>query len=519
MKGPAEPRYERALRTAWTVAGVLACLQVVGFLAVALGRLRYPYDLEWMEGGQLVHSYEILAGRFPYRAPSADHIAFPYQPLYAVIVAGFGAIFGLSLPLARAISIACTLACAALVAGAVGKETGSRRMALLAGAMVLSLYRVTGFWFDLARVDSLFMALLVGGLYAAKYIERPWPACLTSVALMVLAYKTKQLALPFFALVPPLLDAKAPRGRRAAVAFVVIAALALALDFVAEQRASDGWFSFYVNQLPRGQPYLPREFFRFWLVLLGDVPLLVLLARAGVGVARSDGVGDGVRRGSWRARLCDTWTLALLLGLAATLVAWPRPGGAANNLMTTYIPAVVPAFVGLHRLGQRLGDGGRALLGLALAAQFAWLAYDPTKQIPGADDYEAGRRLVEVLRAAPGPVLVPDRPWFAVLAGKAPSYHANSYWEMTFQHRPDLMPEDLRRRLADGYYTLVVDGLDPHVLVNPLKWWPAEMLANYRCDRVLDLPGHGLASMAGGNARGPHVLCTYERAPLNGAPP
>ncbi len=302
-------RLERVTRGAWALAVAFAIAHVVGFFAVSLLRLRYPYDLEWMEGGQLLHSYEILAGRFPYRAPSPDHIAFPYQPLYPAVVAALGAVFGLSLPLARVVSIVAITACALLVGAAVAKETRSRRCALMAGAMVFALYRVTGFWFDLARVDSLFMALLVGGLYAARYVEGPWAASLTSAALLVLAYKTKQLALPFFVLVPPLLfakgappdakatsalpdakatsalpdasDAGSAKGRAAAIAFVVFVVGALALDFWFSQRASGGWFSFYVNDVPRGQPYLLGLFCRFGLVIALDVPVLLVLAREG----------------------------------------------------------------------------------------------------------------------------------------------------------------------------------------------------------------------------------------------
>ena len=531
-------RLERVTRGAWALAVALAIAHVAGFFAVALLRLRYPYDLEWMEGGQLLHSHEILAGRFPYRAPSPDHIAFPYQPLYPAVVAALAAVFGLSLPLARAVSIVATVACAALIGGAVWKETRSRRCALMAGAMVFALYRVTGFWFNLARVDSLFMALLVGGLYAARYLDGPWVASLTSAVLLVLAYKTKQLALPFFVLVPPLLvakgsdaaktardtsearganDARSPsdagtaRGRAAAAAFVGFAAGALGLDFWLSQRASGGWFSFYVNDVPRGQPYLVGLFCRFGLVLALDVPVLLVLAREGAGEALRGGAARPGR--SWRSRSRETWSLAAILGVAVTLAAWARPGGAANNLMTTYVLAIVPAFVALHRFDTTGTPKQRAVLFAALAGQLAWLAYDPSKQIPRAADYAAGRELVELLHDAPGPVLVPDRPWLAVLAGKAPSYHANTFWEMSFQNRASLVPDELRRRLATGYYALVVNRSDPHRLVSPLQWWPRELLDHYKCDRSIHLPGRGLAPLTGVIAPGPHVLCTYERVP------
>ncbi len=485
-------------RVAWKLCAALSVVHVVGFLTVALLRWRYPYDLEWMEGGQLVQSYEILAGRFPYRAPSADYIAFPYQPLYAAVVAALGWVFGLSLPLARAVSIASTLACAGLVGRIVWRETGDRAYGLLAAAMVLALYRVVGFWFDLARVDSLFMALLVAALYAGRYIEGAWRSCLTSAALFVLAYKTKQLALPFCILVPALLASK---SRRAAWAFVPLVFLPLAVDFWLSQRASGGWFSFYVNEVPRAQPYQLSRLMRFPWVVAVQIPVIV-------GLAAADALHN-VRERPWRANLSDVWTLAMIVGATVTVAAWARPGGYANNMMTMYIFAVIPGFVALHRMASQGASQRQLLLFSALAAQLLWLRYDPMRQIPGPLDYEAGARFVDEIRAIDGPVLVPQRPWIAALAGKAPSYHANAYWERGFMHRTDRVPDDLLRRLDTGFYRLIAVDTDPRAVAETERVVPDEMDRSYVCDRTLALPGRGLDAIAGAPEPGPRLLCRY----------
>ena len=490
------PLVERVARIGRAVCVALAVGHAALFLAVWLLRLPYPYDLEWMEGGQLLQSYEILAGRFPYRAPSADHIAYLYQPLYAALVAALGAVFGLSLPLARAVSGASTVACALLVGRIVWRETASRRHAALAAGAVFGLYRVTGFWFDLARVDSLFLALLVGGLYAARYIEVPSRAAVASALLLVLAYKTKQLALPFFFVA---LAALAAKRRRAAALFAVLAGCLLVGDYVVEERVSHGWFSFFVDDVPHGQPFELRKVFRFWLVLLSDVPVLVLLGLEQTGVE--------LRLRPWREKLGQTWPLAAFVGLAASLAAWPRPGGAANNLMTTYVLAVVPAFVGLARLERSTAPATGALASWAVAAQLAWLTYDPGAQIPRRADYEAGRQLVGLLRDAPGPVLVPERPWLPVLAGKQPSYHADSYWDIAYQSAGALLPADLPRRLRDGYYALVV-------IRSPERFAAGDVLSRYRCEPSLHLPGRALAAFTGNVVDGPKWVCRRRSDPV-----
>jgi hypothetical protein len=476
------------VRLARTACAALAAIHVALFLAVALCRVRYPFDLEWMEGGVLLHSYEMLAGRAVYRAPSADFIAFSYQPLYMAVVAALGKLAGLSLPLARGVSIASTLVLAALVGRATWRETGSRRYAWLAAATVPALFRVTGFWFDLARVDSLFLALTVGAIYGAKYVERPWRACVASAVLFVLAYKTKQLALPFFALAPAALWA---RSRRAALAFVPLALAPLGLDAWWMGRATDGWFSFYVNVVPAGQPIEPGRLAAFLPFVARDVPWLAVLAAIGT-YARLKGR-------SWSQRASETWSLALLVGIVATLAAWARPGGWSNNFMTTYVLAIVPAYVEMHRLEPLLAPRWQAGLWSALAAQLALLGYDPRAQIPTRDDYDAGELLVARMRDAPGPVLVPERPWLAVLAGKAPGYHSSGFWEISFQPRAgqDFVPADLRDRLAAGYYTLVVMGANPESAREASRWFPGELPARYRCDEPLHLPGRGLAPFTG----------------------
>jgi hypothetical protein len=483
-------------RLAWRLCVALCALHALAFLTIALLRLPYPYDIHWMEGWQVLQSREMLAGRFPYRAPSADFIAFPYQPLYSAVVAALGALFGLTLPLARLVSLAATLACVGLVGGAVWRETGARSYGLLAGGTVLALYRVIGFWFDLGQVDSLFMALLLGGLYAARYVEGPWRACVGSAVLFVLAYKTKQLALPFCVLVLPLLAAK---SRRAALAFLPLVVVPLAVDYWLSQRASGGWFSFYVNRVPRAQPYQLIRFIQFPRVVALHIPVLAGL----VAVASL----RRIRELSWSAKLPDTWTLATLLGAAVSVAAWARPGGFANNLMTTYVIAVIPAFVELHRAATRANDRGRMLLFSALGIQFVMLGYNPARQIPGGADYLAGAQFLDVLRRIEGPVLMPQRPWLAVLAGKEPSYHANAYWEWAYLKGMDRSPEDLRRRLADAYYEVIALDADPSTQTSADRAVPEEMDRNYVCDRTVALPGRALASFAGAYMPGPTVLC------------
>ena len=59
----------RLLSAPVEVAPVAAGLLLLGALAAAwAGRLAYPFDLEWMEGGMLAHAWRMQRGHAPGRA-------------------------------------------------------------------------------------------------------------------------------------------------------------------------------------------------------------------------------------------------------------------------------------------------------------------------------------------------------------------------------------------------------------------------------------------------------------------
>ena len=61
---------------------------------------------------------------------------------------------------------------AAILARLVQRETGSRTAGLAAAGVLAATYFATDTWFDVGRVDSLFVALSIAGLYAARHALR-----------------------------------------------------------------------------------------------------------------------------------------------------------------------------------------------------------------------------------------------------------------------------------------------------------------------------------------------------------
>ena len=46
-------------------------------------RVVYPFDVEWMEGGMLLHGHRVQTGEGLYVIPSSEFIPFIYPPLYS----------------------------------------------------------------------------------------------------------------------------------------------------------------------------------------------------------------------------------------------------------------------------------------------------------------------------------------------------------------------------------------------------------------------------------------------------
>jgi len=94
----------------WLALAVPGALQVILLIVAMFGRIAYPYDLEWMEGGLLHHAARIADGSGIYVAPSVDFIPYLYTPLYPGLLAAISDITGISYVVGRTISVLSTLA-------------------------------------------------------------------------------------------------------------------------------------------------------------------------------------------------------------------------------------------------------------------------------------------------------------------------------------------------------------------------------------------------------------------------
>jgi xanthosine utilization system XapX-like protein len=472
----------------------LSALALAGLLYVFARRLLYPYDLEWMEGGMLCHALRLLEHKPLYTPPSVDFVPFLYTPLYPALLALVSKIAGLTYGLARGLSIVSFLA--ALCAGYVfvRREGGSSTAALAAVAIPAAAFVPTGAWYDLARPDSLSLALVtiavvVGwrargqpadGSSAASHLR-----AVLAAALMVAAFFAKQTAAPFMVALG--LALCVARWRVALTYGASVALLGLPLLLWANH-ASGGWFWRYVFELHQQHSFRPIRGFLaapgLLLLILGPSLLLLvwgLLRRRTPALAYSAWIGlvgllvSCISYGTlWsfaNAIIPGVFFLALAAGTAAgRLLDGNKAGGAGGR------PPLVLGLLALTLLLFAPNGAARLLLPVVPASwkmgPRALTGYDPRPFLPAGADREAGARLVERLRQAPGEVLIPGHPFYAHLAGKRVYLHRMGVLDVVQAGRP--APEGLALALATRRFSLVVMNDDE-------DWasWPG-LLQSYR---------------------------------------
>ncbi|MGQ0743540.1 MAG: hypothetical protein ACT4OS_04225 [Acidimicrobiales bacterium] len=293
---------------------VSASLALVGlYIYVALSRVDHPFELQWIEGAVVDQIRRVSEGLPLYAAPTIDHVGLPYPPLFPWLGAGVAAVVGQGFLAPRLISLVASVFCLGLIAWLVRAGTGSRVAAMAASGLYAGGFSAAGYWYDVARVDSLMMALLLGGLAVSASVAAgaddsrissgggresgvnssrgsPWWMGMGAGGLLALAFLTKQSALIVGA---PVALVLAARGRRAGVVcagtlVVVVAASTLTLNVV-----SGGWYQYFLFGSLASHRLESPAWTRFWTrdlapLLLAGVLLVVAVAwneKAGLAAA------------------------------------------------------------------------------------------------------------------------------------------------------------------------------------------------------------------------------------------
>jgi hypothetical protein len=442
------------------LAGLVAALFTAAYFFTALPRIFYPYDLDFIEDSLLIQSMRFAEDKLVYIAPSAEFVPHVYMPLYSWLGGMLFRAFGVGYEPLRWLSFYAIMATAGLLFLVALRECQSMDKDLepwpvLCAALYLGGYRLTGFWYELARVDSLFVMLSMLGLMLGFYASKSPLGMIVSAVVLTLAFFTKQTALAFGACVAVYLLFTV--GRRAWLFVGTLAGL-IGVGLVWLNAATGGWFVYHTFLIASADRIEIGRVFRYiGFELFGSMAGLSLMAVAALVIGwRRSGVGF-LRSERW------VWAI----GAAAVMSGVGRVsvGGNVNNLMPAYaLLCLSPALLWKTvRFGGDEGDKGdrgikwRTVLLAGVLIQFALGVYNPLRYIPTRAMRGSGDRLIAQIREIDGPVLVMMHPYYAWLAGKEPSAQIAELWYLRVWSNVPL-PDDFVARIEGRYYTAIISS-------------------------------------------------------------
>lgn len=408
--------------------------------------LRFPHELMWMEGGIFDHVLRIGEGAPIYAAPSWDFVALIYMPLFYYVSAAVHWLTGLELASMRLVSMLAGIGSAILIGRITVLETGRAAAGWIAGIFFLAATEASWFALSTGRVDSLFVLLVLSYYFTANY-KRTVNGQLLAAILAIAALYTKQTAIIACAPIALwlLLTQKGPIRFLTPVT-AVLGALAI---LIALQIASNGWFSFYVLELPQGHE---SQWHKMPAVLLDRLLLqylfVLLLALLAIVPGKFASLSPSL----------FAWIAVIALTIAG-LLPYAHTGSAPNILL--------PLQAGMALLlGLCLGSVNRnSVLSLAVtvlaATQFVAVLYNPRNAMPVAAWKERAELYSTCLEKLPQPVLNTKSGYVWRHVNGERNAHESAVADiLRAGDRPERteLLEEMERRLSSQYYGALVLG-------------------------------------------------------------
>lgn len=424
------------------------------YLWMAFYRLQYPFDLEWIEGGMLDQVQRLVNGESIYVKPDINFVPFLYPPLYFYLSAAASMVFGDGLLPLRLVSFGASLVSFTSIFLIVRNETKNLWTAFLSVGLFAATFRVTGAWLDIARVDSLFLALWLMFIYFARSGESLRSSLLAGI-FAALAILTKQTTL---VLCLPVLVYLFWWNKKHALVTLAVAALIAGTTTLILEYTSTGWYTYYVFRLLSQQTeWRSWMFASFWKDdLLVHLPLALLFV-----------IFFLIGKPKHNQSTLLWWASVLVGALAGTFITRVKVGGYDNVLLPTYAILSILFGLGLEEALKTLNlvnadykDRIEILIHIMCLCQLVILFYNPFAQIPTTADVNNGYNLVELISKVDGDVFIPDHGHLSILAGKQPYAHHSAIWDVLRgnQQTPEkeLLADDLNAAIRQQVFDMII---------------------------------------------------------------
>jgi len=430
---------------------ILGCFYITSYLVVALIRMRYQFELQWIEGASLVQMRRILAGQQIYVPPSLEYVSMIYTPLYFYVSAAVAELVGNGFLGLRLVSIISSLGCLAIIYKFVRKEGYGLWPAISACGLFAATYGLTTGWFDIARVDSLFLFLALGSLYLLRFAKSSLHLVAAGI-IAAMAFQTKQTGLIVAA---PMMIYAILVFRSRALYFAVTCLGLIAASAIIMNWVSSGWYSYFAWDIPNQHAIDQTKWIIFWF---GDLMPKLFVSIAACLLYLTVGLDWNQKRKHATFYICATLGM-----IAAGWMGRLHNGGFINVVMPTY--AWISILFGLE-IGRRLERSGSsksaypAIIIYSLCImQFASAVYNPLTFIPSREDYRAGKSLVQLIARSKGDVFIPFHPYLALLSGKRGFMHrmvASDIFRSKDKVMKDKLNDDLKEAISKKRFDLII---------------------------------------------------------------
>ena len=465
------------------------------FVFVVSQRVHLPFDWEWGEGAGINQIYQHLSGGKLYAAPSLEFTPLVYTPLYYWISSLFSRLGVPILLAARILSLASSFGSAGVLAWLIYRASRNPIASWLSGALYLACFALSEGYYDLVRVDSLYiLCLLVSFLVLME--SRRYPGKVIAGLLIAVGFYIKQSALIVFI---PLLIYLAIKKWKAYWPFHLATVLGVIAPLPIFNFLSEGWFKYYIFDLPKEHGYSIISSVNFWIGdLVGPLGIAIGFGLAYCVIAwerrpgrRTRHSSAGIEEQDKNKIRRDNLSLFVLFVIGAIGTAWitrSSNGGGANNAMSAYAAIALMFGLGFDAVMTKINEIANAdrnyyiLLSGLVALQFIGLIYNPFHFLPTKSELDANQAVVEYLDEIEGNIFIPYRSHLAIQAGKEPSIHVVNLFELTGYFKGDVLPEgrdlvqQIRQKICTQEYTVIA-------LDQPIPWFDEQLDMAYQLDR------------------------------------
>lgn len=401
----------------------LAVLFIALYLSISIRRMGYPFDIEWMEGGMVDHVQLIMEGKTFYVEPSINFVPYIYTPLYFYISAGVAEFTGIGYFPLRLVSFISSLACFALIFCFVRKETKSFYWGLAATGFFAATFHLSGDWFDLARVDTLFLAFTLLTIYFIRFNKSTTGLILGGVSAF-LTFFTKQSAFLIFI---PIVIYLFYDVKWKSLYFILSFGLLSVGASLYMNIITGGYFYATVFGIPGTHVYDYFKFFSFWSVdifryfqfLVASIALAFILNKTTKSIPN------------------PLFFAAFLTGmLFYSMLSRIHIGGYSNVLMPAHAALAImfgisgkknfdhlKYFASLNKFYDAKLIKAEFLVCLVVVIQLFTLIYDPHGKVPNKNDLATGNEFIDIVRHIDGEVFISEMPYVATYAGKKSNAH------------------------------------------------------------------------------------------------